>query len=336
MAITLADAKLNTQDDIDLKVIDEFRKSSWLLDNMTFDTAVNPAGGGATLTYGYTRLVAERGAAFRPLGTEYAKAQAKRQRYSVDLSPLGGAFEIDRTIAELGPAASNEVNLQMMQTIKAANAFFSDQVINGRRVATPGSEAGFDGLDRALAGSVTEMGVGASLDWTGTTLGADTAKVHAAIDIFDEFLALLDDAPSALLCNKKTKARIKSLARRAGYYSRAENSFGQTVESYADIPLVDLGAIAGSNSPVIPVESRDVDGAGPGGQITGLSDIYAVRLGIDGFHGVATTSGRLVRQWLPDFSTSGAVKVGEVELGPVAVVLKATKSAGVLRNVKVQ
>ncbi|WP_371517994.1 major capsid protein [Kitasatospora sp. NBC_01300] len=336
MAITLADAKINTQDAIDLQVIDEFAKSSWLLDNMIWDPAVNPAGGGATLSYGYTRLVTERSAAFRPLNTEYAKGQAKRQRYSVDLSPLGGAFEIDRTIAELGPAASAEVNFQMLQTIKAANAFFSEQVITGKRVTTPGAEAGFDGLDKALAGSVTEMGAGGSLDWTGTTLGADTAKVHNALDILDEFLGLLDGVPSALLGNKKTIARVRSLARRAGYYSRTENSFGQTVESYNGIPFVDLGAVAGSNNPVIPIESRDVDGAGPGGQITGLSDIYALRLGIDGFHGVTTTSGKLVRQWLPDFDRAGAVKVGEVELGPVATVLKATRAAAVLRNVKVQ
>ncbi|MFJ1708568.1 major capsid protein [Kitasatospora sp. NPDC088346] len=336
MAITLADAKLNTQDDVDLMVIDEFRKSSWLLDNLPFEDAVSPAGGGATLTYGYTRLVTERPAAFRVLGTEYAKAQAKRARFTVDLAPLGGAFEVDRVLANLGAAASNETAFQMGQTIKSANAFFSDQVINGKRITTPGAEAGFDGLDKGLAGSTTEMGAGTSLDWTGATLGSDAGKANDALDILDEFLSLLDGTPSALFGNRKLIARIRSLARRAGYYDRSPNSFGQHVETYNGVPFVDLGDKAGSTSPVIPVESRDVDGAGPGGQITGLSDLYAVRLGTDGFHGVSTTGGQLVRQWLPDFSTSGAVKTGEVELGPVAVALKATRAAAVLRNVKVQ
>lgn len=40
MAITLADAKLNTQEDYDPAVIDEFRKNSVLLDSLVFDTAV--------------------------------------------------------------------------------------------------------------------------------------------------------------------------------------------------------------------------------------------------------------------------------------------------------
>jgi len=53
--ITLAQAKLNTQDAIQAGVIDEFRKSSFILDNMTFDDAVSPGTNGATLTYGYTK-----------------------------------------------------------------------------------------------------------------------------------------------------------------------------------------------------------------------------------------------------------------------------------------
>ncbi|WBT09061.1 hypothetical protein PAB09_01570 [Corynebacterium sp. SCR221107] len=56
MAITLEQAKLNTLADYAPAIIDEFREGSALLDLMVFDTAVNPAGGGATLTYGYRRV----------------------------------------------------------------------------------------------------------------------------------------------------------------------------------------------------------------------------------------------------------------------------------------
>ncbi|MFI6055508.1 major capsid protein [Streptomyces violascens] len=316
MAITLADAKLNTQDDIDLTVIDEFRKSSWLLDNLAFDPVVNPAGGGATLTYGYTRLVTERGATFRQIGTEYGVEQAKRTRATVDLSVLGGAFEIDRVLSNLGPAATTEVTFQMGQTIKSANAFFSDQVINGTRNTT--TATGFEGLSKVLTGTATEFKQAA--DWS---TPADQAAAHNALDSLDEFLGLLDGTPSALFGNKKTIARIRSLARRAGYYTRSENSFGQTVESYNGIPFVDLGAKAGTADPVISIDAK-----------TGTTDLYAVRLGIDAFHGVSTVGSNLVRQWLPDFERAGAVKRGEVELGPVAVVLKATKGAAVWRGIK--
>lgn len=42
-----------------------------------------------------------------------------------------------------------------------------------------------------------------------------------------------------------------------------------------------------------------------------------------------------VKTWLPDFTTSGAVKTGEVEM-VAAVALEATKAAGALRKIKVQ
>ncbi|MFG3118694.1 major capsid protein [Streptomyces sp. NPDC048197] len=335
--ITLADAHLNALEDLDHLVIDEFRKSSWLLDNLTFHDAVNPAGGGSTLTYTYLRTVTERPASFRKYNSEYPVGEAKRAKYGVELAPLGGAFEIDRVLATIGPAATNEVTFQMEQTIKSARAFFCDQVINGVRVRTPSEEEGFDGLDFALAGSDTEMGLGTVTDWTGP--GLDTSsEQHAALDLLDEFLAQLDGVPSAILGNKQTIARVRSLARRSGYYTRSEDAFGRHIETYNGIPFIDLGAKAGSSDPVIPVEARliDADGNGEGETVTGLSDLYALRLGLDGFHGVSTAGGQLVRTWMPDFNTAGAVKRGEVEMGPIAVALKATKAAAVLRNIRVK
>jgi hypothetical protein len=71
------------------------------------------------------------------------------------------------------------------------------------------------------------------------------------------------------------------------------------------------------------------------GNVGGLTDLYAVRIGMDGFHGVSV-QGDLLKTWLPDFERAGAVKTGEVEMGPVGVVLKATKAAGVLRRIRVR
>ena len=79
MAVTLAQAKLNVQDDLQMGVIDEFAKSSFILDNLTFDDVVSPTGGGTTLTYGYTRLKTQPVADFREVNNEYAKHEWKRK-----------------------------------------------------------------------------------------------------------------------------------------------------------------------------------------------------------------------------------------------------------------
>ena len=97
MPVTLEQARQNTTDALDLSIIDEFRTNS-LLELITFDDVVNPAGGGATLTYGYRRLAELSDAAFRALNTEYAPSEVSTTRHTTDLKVLGGAFQIDRVL----------------------------------------------------------------------------------------------------------------------------------------------------------------------------------------------------------------------------------------------
>jgi len=431
MPVTLTEASRGAQTDLDTAVIDEFRKSSAILDALTFDDVVNPSGGGAVLTYGYRRLHTQAGAAFRTLNTEYTPGEVETRVYTVTLAPLGGSFQIDRVIATIG--APSETALQMTQKIKATNAKFTDAVINGD---TAVEANGFDGLDKALAGSSTEIGVGTTVDWSDFDTVARAE--HRALDTIDSFLSVLDGPPDMLIGNASVMARVRAAARRAGMYTRnpVDGLLGQNGrpierETYGSILMIDAGAKAGSNDAIIPTLTRDLDssawtltyggtvsggtfdltvtiggdaqtvtgiaynasnadikdaleglsnvGAGDvtvtgtttktvtftgssrfdvvvlacedaaitgGGTIvaatsgtatgvTGLTDLYAVRLGLDGFHAVSTVGQSLVQTWLPDFSTAGAVKTGEVELGPVAVALKASKAAAVLRNIKV-
>lgn len=334
MAVTLAEAKNNCQDDVDVAVIDEFRKESVILDTLVFDDVVNPSGGGSTLTYGYRRLVTQPTAAFRALNSEYTPSNVTTQRYTTDLAVLGGSFEVDRVIAKIGPAASGAVTLNMQQKIKAARTLFQDTVINGDTAVDANS---FDGLDKALTGSSTEFRADEVTDWTDfdTTARAE----HQALDAIDEWLSLLDGTPTIILGNSKALARVRAAARRAGMYTRnpVDDLIGQNGrpivrETYGGVIFADPGSKAGTNDPIIPIETRTVGGS----SVSGLTDLYAYRVGLDGFHGLATVGSQLVQTWLPDFASSGAVKRGEVELGPIGVALKATKAATVFRNIKVQ
>lgn len=326
MAITLAQAKLNTQDDIQKGVIDEFRKNSFILDNITFDNAVTPGTNGATLTYGYTRLITQPTASFREINSEYTPKEVTKDRYTVELKPFGGSFAIDRIIANTGGLV-DEVNLQVQQKVKAANALFNDTIINGDSAVDANS---FDGLNKAITGSSTEYNAGAFIDLS-TSTALDT-NYKQFMDLLDEFLSNLDGKPTFLGGNSKLITKIKSVARRAGYLTQSEDAFGRKVDAYDGIVLVDLGAKAGSNDPVVSIaNSRKPNGTDA---VTGLTDLYAARLSLDGFHAVSLANQDLVKIWLPDFSTSGAVKNGEVEM-VAAVALKATKSAGVFRNIKV-
>lgn len=331
MAITLAQAALNADSDIDKKVIDETIKSSYLLSRMTFDDAVSPGGEGATLTYGYTRLVNQRAAAPRAIGDDYVDAEATKERHTVDLRPFGGSFKIDRVLNAVARGA--ETAFQVEQLLRATTAEFNNLAINGD---TAVDASAFDGLDKGLAGSATEMGADSTTPSLDLTNIATREDAIAALEILDEMLSKTNGKPDALLMNSRTILRVKSLARWAGYLTASEDAFGRKVEQYDGIDLIDLGEVSGSSDPVIPIEARDLDDAGANPAISGLTDIYAVRFDLrEGFHAVSLAGQAPVRTWLPDFTDVAAQQRGAVEM-VAAVALKATKGAAVLRNVKVQ
>lgn len=316
MAVTLAQAKLNVTDDLQIGIIDEFAKSSFILNNIPFHDCVSPVGGGGTLTYGYTRLITQPTADFRAVNSEYDAHEVQKQRYTTDLKVFGGAYEIDRLIADMGGIA-DEVALQASQKVKAVSALFSDTIINGNSSADANV---FDGLDVAVTGSDTEHIPSAAIDLS--TSDAVTANAVAFVDELDEWLGELDGV-SVILCNSKMAAKFRAIARRMGMYQMTKNDFGQKVEYYGEIPFVDIGAKAGSNDPIIGINE------------SGETAIYAVRFGLDGFHAISMAGQAPVKTWLPDFSTAGAVKKGEVEM-VAGCALKSTKAAGVFRKIKVQ
>lgn len=315
MPVTLSQAKLNVTDDIQAGIIDEFAKSSYILNNIPFHDCVSPLGGGATLTYGYTRLVTQPQAEFRAVNSEYGTHEVQKQRYTTDLKIFGGAYDIDRVIANMGGIA-DEIALQASQKVKAASALFSDTIINGDSATNPLT---FDGLDVAISGTDTEYKPTAAIDLS--TSDALTTNSVAFVDQLDEWLGTMDGV-DAILCNAKMAAKFRAIARRMGMYQMTKNDFGQPVEYYGNIPFVDIGAKAGSNDPIVGITG-------------GETSIYAVKFGLDGFHAISMAGQAPVRTWLPDFSTSGAVKKGEVEM-IAGCALKSTKAAGVFRKIKVQ
>jgi hypothetical protein len=339
MPITLAQAQVNTLADVDYAVIDNLRRYSWLLDQITFDDTVTPGTGGASLTYAYTRLTAAAPAAFRALNSEYAPSQAVRARFSVDLKPLGGAFTLDRVLSNLGPAQTNEVAFQLQQLLTSVRVRFQQEVILGD---TASDATGFDGLSKGLTGTSTEKTAGyvaGSADWRPATVNTQ-ALANQRLDELDDWLSLVvpshtgsgdQGAPGALppgvkaiLGNTKSIARVRALARWAAMFTSDKDDLGRQVNRYGDWVLIDVGDRFDGSSPIIPITAG------------GLTDIFAVTFGLDAFHGATAAGVPLVQTWMPNFSIAGAVKSGEVEMGPLAMCLKNTRSAAVLRGIQVQ
>ena len=329
MVLTLLQAKVGMASKVDQQVVDQFRRGSILMDRLIYDDAVSPGTGGSTLVYGYTQLKTPAPAGFRASNSEYTANEAVKESKTAKLAVLGGSFEIDRVIQSTSGQVA-EASFQMEQKIKGVQNAFHNALINGN--ATTDANA-FDGLDKLLTGTSTELGTTAVVDLT--TI-ATQAAAFAFLDKIDAFLSNLDGVPSMLMGNAKLMNKIKSAARYAGYLSQTEDAFGRKVDAYDGIPLVDLGYYTSVNAgtpstgSVVGVFDRTV-----GTAQTGLTDLYAVNIGLDGFHGVTPIGGVGISQYLPDFTQPGAVKKGEVEL-VAGIALKNSRKSAVLRNLKVQ
>lgn len=325
MAITLAEAKVGMADKVDQKVVDTFRRSSLLLDKLVFDNAISPGTGGSTLTYGYIQLKTPSTAAVRQINSEYTAGEAKREEKTTKAVVMGGKFQIDRVL--IGTAgAVDELAFQTEQKVKATANYFNNLVINGNKASSgTGVLNTFDGLDKLLTGTETE--ITSTVDVS--TEALMNANYNALLDEVDGFLSTLDGKPSMLLMNNKMLSKMRSAARRAGYYSKTRDEFGRQVETYNDIPMYDMGKYYnGTNTVDIIPETAATQSA------EGKTDIYAVTIGLDGFHGVSPTGSKVINSYMPDLSKPGAVKDGEVEL-VAGVALKNTNKAGVLRGIKI-
>lgn len=323
--ITLAEAKVGMADKVDQKVVDTFRRSSLLLDKLVFDNAISPGTGGSTLTYGYIQLKTPSTAAVRQINSEYTAGEAKREEKTTKAVVMGGKFQIDRVL--IGTAgAVDELAFQTEQKVKATANYFNNLVINGNKASSgTGVLNTFDGLDKLLTGTETEITSAVDV----STEALMNANYNALLDEVDGFLSTLDGKPSMLLMNNKMLSKMRSAARRAGYYSKTRDDFGRQVETYNDIPMYDMGKYYnGTNTVDIIPETAASTSA------EGKTDIYAVTIGLDGFHGVSPTGSKVINSYMPDLSKPGAVKDGEVEL-VAGVALKNTNKAGVLRGIKI-
>lgn len=331
MALLLKEMIEGVSDKVAEQVVDTFLRESEILQMLPFDNTVSPQGG-STLTYSYLQTQIPSTAAFRRLNEEYKDSEAKLVKKSADLKIFGGKFKMDRVLKQ-SENKFNNMAFQMEQKIRAAVSLFHYTLINGD--STTQTES-FDGLDKMLAGTTTEFNTSTVIDVS------DLTKMKSNADQLYEMLQILirETGADALLMNAGMISKVQTMARILGYKTETEEAFGKKVTSMDGVRFMDLkdhytvesGTAVTANACVKNNISRTVSGSSA---TTGLTDIYAVKFDVnDGFHAATITGSSAISQYLPDFNQPGAVKDGEVEM-VAATVLKNTKHAGVIRNVKI-
>lgn len=270
MAVTLTQAALLSDRDLQRGVVETFVQESVVLDTLPF----MPIEGNA---YAYNEEGALPGVEFRAVNSGYIESTGTVNQKTESLVILGGDADVDTFIVRTRGNLNDQRATQTRMKVKAATYKFQDAFINGDVAVDANS---FDGLKKRLTGTQV-------LD-TATNglpvLGADDAARHAFLDVFDQAIAA---APGAQVAYMNTAIRAKLLASLRRLRGNVE-SVGRLpaeliaggvrvveprIPVYNGVALVDIGNKADGTA-IIPVNETQ-------GTATDSSSIYIVRYGED-------------------------------------------------------
>lgn len=269
MAVTLAQAALLSQNDLQRGVIETFVQLSPVLDRIP----LLPIEGNA---YAYNVEASLPGVAFRSVNEAYVESTGTVNQLTESLVILGGNADVDRFIVQTRGNLQDQRAIQTRLKVKAASYKFQDAFFNGDVNVDP---KGFDGLKKRLTGAQV---VSAGTNGAGVNSDAATRSTF-----FDNLDALVGAVPGitpengAIYANGKILSKIRSALRNTNQSAETvADSVGKRNLTWNGIPILDPGVgLAGTD--VLPFTETQ-------GSSSVASSIYAVKFGEDETDGGVT------------------------------------------------
>lgn len=290
MAVTLAEAAVLSDNDLQRGVLETFVQESPVLDRIP----LMPIDGNA---YAYNLEAALPGVAFRAVNEAYVESTGTVNQRTESLVILGGDADVDTFLVATRGNLNDQRAVQTAMKVKAASYAFQDALFNGDVAVNP---KGFDGLKKRLTGSqVIDAGTNGA-----PVLGNGGSDAYAWFDALDALVAAvpgLDGSNGAIYANRAVRAKTLSAGRRLGGVETVrEDATGKRIVTWQGIPLLDPGATA-AGVDVLPATETQ-------GSSSDASSVYAVKFGQDEGDGGVTGL------------TNGGVQVrdlGEIDAKPV-------------------
>ncbi|MFF7408705.1 major capsid protein [Streptomyces lydicus] len=261
MALTLAQAAVLSEDDLQRGVLETFVQESPVLDRIPFLTIAGNA-------YAYNSEATLPGVEFRSVNNGYGESTGTVVQKSESLVILGGDADVDRFIVQTRGNLNDQRAIQTRMKVKAASYKFQDAFFNGD---TAVDANGFDGLKKRLTGAqVLSAGTNGI-----PVVGNGGSDVQMFLDQLDNLLAAvpgINGSNGAIYMNASVLNKLRSAIRRAGLDTTLlQDVAGKRSIQWNGIPILDAG-----NSPtgvsVLPQTETQ-------GSSNVTSSIYAVRFG---------------------------------------------------------
>ncbi|MDR6117266.1 hypothetical protein QE370_000450 [Aeromicrobium sp. SORGH_AS981] len=259
MAVTLAQAAVLSQNDLQRGVLETYVQESPLLDRLPLMDIEGNA-------YAYNEEATLPGVAFRSVNEAYVESTGTVVQRTETLSILGGDADVDRFIVKTRGNLNDQRATQLAMKIKASSYKFQDTFINGDITVDP---KGFDGLRKRLVGNQV---IDAATNGMGVVSGG-----HDFFDVLDAAIARvpgINGQNGAIYANSGIVARVLSSGRRLGGAELVkEDLTGKRVAVYNGIPVLDIGLTAAGANIIPQTETQ--------GSSSAASSIYVVKFGED-------------------------------------------------------
>src|SRR3982751_2113837 len=262
MAVTLAQAAVLSQNDLQRGVLEMFVQESPVLDRLP----LMPIEGNA---YAYNAEATLPGVAFRSVNEAYTESTGTFVQATESLVILGGDADVDRFLVKTRGNLADQRAEQTALKVKAASYKFQDHFFNGD-VAV--DTKGFDGLKKRLTGNqVFAAGTNGI-----PVLGNGGTDSHTFLDQLDNLLSRvpgINAGNGALYANAGIQAKIRASGRRVGGTDMVtEDMTGKRVLTWNGVPILDPGDNLAGTAILPQTETQ--------GTATGTTtSIYAVKFG---------------------------------------------------------
>ncbi|AYF30613.1 hypothetical protein CSH63_24845 [Micromonospora tulbaghiae] len=267
MAVTLAQAALLSQNDLQRGVIETFVQASPILDRIPFMDIEGNA-------YAYNSEGSLPGVEFRAVNDQYTESTGVINQATESLVILGGDADVDTYIAKTRGNLNDQRAVQTAMKVKAASYRFQDAFFNGDVAGGGDASKGFDGLRKRLVGAQVF-----APDVNGIpVIGNGGSDAHVFFDALDNLLARvpgINAENGAIYANSFISAKIRSAGRRIGGVDIVkEDLTSKRVLTYNGIAVLDPGDTAAGVNILPQTETQGTAGAT-------TSSIYAVKFGQD-------------------------------------------------------
>ena len=207
----------------------------------------------------------------RKINASFSESTGKFEQKIENKYIFGHNIDVDPVLEKANPG---ERQTQRRMSAKAMAYKFNDMFINGN----PASDE-FKGLkmrvDDINAKGFTDQYIDAgSVNAANRGLLYDATERHYFFDKISEIIAaIIGGGPDALFMNKKLYLAFESAARREKLLKQTEDMFGRIINTYSNVPLIDIGRDGYQSTTEIITNTETLSGG------TEETSVYAVKYG---------------------------------------------------------